>query len=93
MKVDVDVRRLALYIARSGRRFVTLKDIEYRLAVSRVTAGKLLAEMVRMGVARRYSSRAYEILFPANVAVKPIRYCGDEHPEEAEEKIETPIER
>ena len=91
MKVDVDVRRLALYIARSGRRFVTLRDIERRLAVSRVAAGKLLAEMVRLGVARRYSSRAYEILFPTNIMVKSIRYCGDNNPENSEEEINTPV--
>ncbi len=82
MRVEVNVRLLALEIARSGKRFVTVRDIERRLAVSSITAGKILARMESMGLARRFSGRAYEIVIAnAKPPVNSQGRVGHENPE------------
>ncbi len=61
MRVVVDLELLAREMLRN-RRFVTIRDVARRLGVSEKTAGKLLARLEKLGYARRYSNRAYELV-------------------------------
>jgi len=83
LRVRIDLRMLAYDYAMMGKRFVTLSDVQARLAVSRETAGRVLAAMERMGLARRWSSRSYEILVSAEPPVSAVGRVGDKEPRRA----------
>ncbi|MEB3859822.1 MAG: hypothetical protein LRS43_01275 [Desulfurococcales archaeon] len=62
VRASIDLRELALTISLLGARYVTVKDLSVMLGVSTRSAGKIMAKMERMGLARKYSRRAYIIL-------------------------------
>ena len=89
MRVEIDLRKLALSMARRGLRYVRVSDLEEMLGVSPVSAGKILSRMAREGLARRFSVRAYELLVAAGQArVDPVRGEGRGEPEEAEDHVD-----
>jgi Mn-dependent DtxR family transcriptional regulator len=64
-KVTIDLYTLAKELSAS-RRYVSINYLARRLAISEKTAGKVLSKLERMGMARRYSNKAYEISYPFN---------------------------
>jgi len=60
-RVYIDVHRLASTLAVLGYIYVTVDQLASILGVSTRTAGRLLAEMARLGLARRWSRRAYKL--------------------------------
>ena len=59
-RVTIDLYQLARELS-SSRRYVSINYLSRRLAISEKTAGKILSKLERMGLARRYSNRAYEV--------------------------------
>ena len=82
MRVEIDLRKLALSMARRGYRYVRASDLEEMLGVSPVSAGKILSRMAKEGLARRFSVRAYELLVGAGQA--RVYLVGDDRGEEPE---------
>lgn len=60
IRVRIDLLLLAGDLSRHGR-FVTVNGLSRRLGVSEKTAGKVLARMEKLGYARRFSYRTYEL--------------------------------
>ena len=59
-RVTIDLYQLAKELS-SNKRYISINYLSRRLAISEKTAGKILSKLERMGLARRYSNRAYEI--------------------------------
>ncbi len=59
-KITIDLVELARELS-SNRRYVSIAYLSRRLAVSEKTAGKILSKLERIGLAKRYSNRAYEV--------------------------------
>lgn len=89
MRVEIDLRKLALSMARRGVRYIRVSDLEDMLGVSPVSAGKILSRMAREGLARRFSVRVYELLVTAGEGrVYPVRGNGRGEPEEPEDYVD-----
>jgi len=91
VKVRIDLRMLAYDYAMMGKRFITLSDVQARLAVSRETAGRILAAMEKMGLVRRWSTRSYELLVAAEPPVGMVGDVGDEEPRSPQRHLDRPI--
>ncbi|KSW12335.1 hypothetical protein CF15_06235 [Pyrodictium occultum] len=65
----IDVSRLASTLLTLGYIYVTVDQLAYILGVSTRTAGRILAEMARRGLARRWSRRAYKLELPSRYEV------------------------
>ena len=61
-KVTINLVELARELS-TNRRYVSIAYLSRRLAVSEKTAGKILSKLERMGLAKRYSNKAYEVYF------------------------------
>ncbi|MCE4600764.1 MAG: HTH domain-containing protein [Desulfurococcales archaeon] len=64
IKVTIDLELLAMDLYKNNKKYITIQEIARRLGVSERTAGKVLSRLERLGFVKRYSSRAYELLFP-----------------------------
>jgi len=62
IRATLDLEMLARALALTGRRYVTVKQVSGMLGVSTRTAGKIMSRLEDMGLARRYSLRAFELL-------------------------------
>ncbi len=58
MVVTIELTRLAERFA-SEKRYLRVKDVSRSLGVSMRTAGKILAAMEKLGLARRWSNGVY----------------------------------
>ncbi len=60
-RVSINVDKLAYSLILAGHYYVTVTKLARMLGISTKTAGKLLAEMERKGLARRWSRRTYKL--------------------------------
>ena len=61
IRIKVDPLLIALTLVSYGYKYITIKRLSIILGSSSKTAGRILAELERMGIAKRYSRRAYVI--------------------------------
>ncbi|MEM1927244.1 MAG: hypothetical protein QXS85_00670 [Acidilobaceae archaeon] len=73
MRVRLNLEHIARELASSKSRYVRVKDVSEMLGVSTKTAGKILVRLEREGYVKRYSLRAYKIVFSGErtVEIKP----------------------
>lgn len=65
IRIKVDPVLIALTLASYGYRYITIKRLSMLLGSSSRTAGRVLAELERMGIVKRYSRRTYMIDYQA----------------------------
>ncbi len=68
MVVTIELTRLAERFA-SEKRYLRVKDVARNLGVSMRTAGKILAAMEKLGLARRWSNGVYWLNVGSGVRV------------------------
>ncbi|WP_048162942.1 MarR family transcriptional regulator [Thermogladius calderae] len=61
MRVKVDVVKLYKSFVESGVLFVSVEDVAERLYTNKTSAGRILARLERLGLARRWSKNVYVI--------------------------------
>jgi Mn-dependent DtxR family transcriptional regulator len=69
-KTRIDVTKLAYYLLLQGHIYVSVKTLSRILGISTRSAGRILAEMEKYGLARRWSRRTYKLLARAGGTVE-----------------------
>ncbi len=72
-RAKIDVVRLASTLAMHGINYITVNQLAAMLGVSTRTAGRILAEMQRRGLAEKWSRRTYKLSLQRLVEVTS---CG-----------------
>ena len=60
-RVYIDVRKLVSTLITLGYVYITVDQLASILGISTRTAGRILAEMSRRGLAKRWSKRTYKL--------------------------------
>lgn len=64
-RVRIDPERLARALVLSGYSFVSIDQLANMLGISTRSAGRILAELRRRGLAKRWSRRTYKLTLGA----------------------------
>ncbi len=62
MRATIDPSMVYEALRRMGKTFITVNEVSRMLGVSTYAAGKLLAELARMGLLVRWSRKTYKIV-------------------------------
>jgi len=68
-RVRVNIERIAASLLINGYTYITVQELSKLLGISTRSAGRILAEMQRRGLAERRSKRAYKLLIRPAVMV------------------------
>jgi Mn-dependent DtxR family transcriptional regulator len=69
-KASIDTSKLAYALIIRGHIYVSVKTLSKMLGISTRTAGRILAEMEKHGLAVRWSRSTYKLLIGAKGTVK-----------------------
>ena len=69
VRVKIDVRKLYEDLVASGRMFVSVEEIADRVYTNTLSAGRILSQLEKLGLARKWSRNVYVITL-ARVLVK-----------------------
>jgi|GEM_PF-1751777 len=69
-RVRIDLERIAAMLILNGYVYITVSELSRLLGISTRSAGRILAEMQRRGLAEKRSKRAYKLLVREGLLVQ-----------------------
>ena len=61
VRVKIDVRKLYEDLVASGRMFVSVEEVADRVYTNTLSAGRILSQLEKLGLARKWSRNVYVI--------------------------------